>query len=173
MDIEKQIEEARKRGDFDDLPGQGKPLRIFQDISNDPALAQTNQVLADAGYAPDWVDIIKSVDRRMNRLREQIHQHLDRHRAQKEAIIVAAAAGTSTLQHAGNSGLAESICRDLLAHLQEEIAAINKDIDRYNLLLPVAHKQRHRSSLENRPKASRPKNKGSASGLSPMATFCA
>ena len=50
--VERQIREARERGDFDDLPGRGRPL----DLSDTDELWWVRRKLADEGlpvYHPD------------------------------------------------------------------------------------------------------------------------
>ncbi|MBQ3060364.1 MAG: DUF1992 domain-containing protein [Desulfovibrio sp.] len=49
---EKRIEEARDRGDFDNLPGQGSPLQL-EDMSHVPEdLRMAYKILSNAGCLP-------------------------------------------------------------------------------------------------------------------------
>lgn len=60
--IDKQIRESIERGDFDHLPGEGKPL----DLSRDPNVPQdwelAFRLLRDAGFAPDWIETRRQVE---------------------------------------------------------------------------------------------------------------
>lgn len=56
------IREAQERGDFDDLPGRGRPLRLDENpYAGDMALAF--HVLRNAGAAPPWVEANKELQR--------------------------------------------------------------------------------------------------------------
>ena len=52
------IREAQERGEFDDLPGRGQPLRLQSDAyAGEMALAY--QMLRNAGAAPPWIEADK------------------------------------------------------------------------------------------------------------------
>ncbi|MBI5304849.1 MAG: DUF1992 domain-containing protein [Chloroflexi bacterium] len=59
--VEKTIREAMERGEFDNLPGKGKPL----DLSVNPHTPEDWQlaykIMRDAGVAPDWVEQGKEI----------------------------------------------------------------------------------------------------------------
>ena len=58
--VDRQIREARERGEFDDLPHQGAPLPLEDDaFAGDRALAF--RMLRDAGFAPPWIETDKEV----------------------------------------------------------------------------------------------------------------
>lgn len=93
--VEEQIEEAMARGDFDRLPGKGKPL----DLSGDPWSEKdwlVNHILANAHVLPEWVELGKEIRAEIAALR-QAPPGPDR---------------------------------------AERIRALNRKIDRYNLLVP-------------------------------------
>jgi hypothetical protein len=58
--IEKQIREAMREGQFDNLPHQGKPLPS-DDNPNAGAWGLAYKMLKDAGYAPPWIEADKEV----------------------------------------------------------------------------------------------------------------
>lgn len=61
--VEQRLAEAIERGDFDDLPGAGKPLAIEPDDPYvAPELRMAYKILKNAGYIPEEV-----------RLRREIH----------------------------------------------------------------------------------------------------
>jgi len=60
--IDKQIREAMERGDFDNLPNQGKPLRLERDPNVPAEWEMAFHLLKNAGYAPDWIETRKQVD---------------------------------------------------------------------------------------------------------------
>jgi len=49
---EERIQEAIRRGDFDNLPGTGKPLELDDDLLVPPELRVANRVLKNAGLVP-------------------------------------------------------------------------------------------------------------------------
>ena len=62
---ERLIREAQQDGEFDDLPGHGRPLRLADDTyAGDMAMG--NHVLRNAGAAPPWIETDKAV-------RQQLH----------------------------------------------------------------------------------------------------
>lgn len=57
--IDKQIREAEERGDFDNLPGRGKPLRL-ENWDSEWGLAF--HVLKNAGETLPWISLGKDID---------------------------------------------------------------------------------------------------------------
>jgi hypothetical protein len=49
---EERIQEAIRRGDFDNLPGAGKPLELDDDLLVPPELRVANRILKNAGLVP-------------------------------------------------------------------------------------------------------------------------
>jgi hypothetical protein len=58
--IDEAIAEARERGEFDDLPGRGEPLRIKENpLAGDWEMAF--HVLENAGMAPPWMEMSREI----------------------------------------------------------------------------------------------------------------
>jgi hypothetical protein len=57
--VERQIREAQERGDFDNLPGRGKPLRIQ---SWDDEWGMAYHVLKQAGETLPWISLGRDID---------------------------------------------------------------------------------------------------------------
>jgi len=53
---EQRIAEAMARGDFDDLPGAGRPLRPEDDALVPPELRMAYRILRTAGFVPPEVE---------------------------------------------------------------------------------------------------------------------
>lgn len=105
--IEQQIREARERGDFDNLPGKGKPLNL-NDVGLVPEdMRLAYHVLQNSGFAPEWIEL---------------GQEIDRERASLEAEL---AQGTRAER------------RERLRGLRERIEALNRRILDYNLRVPL------------------------------------
>jgi Domain of unknown function (DUF1992) len=60
---ERQIKEAMDRGDFDNLPGKGKPLNLDEDASIPVHQRMMMKVLKNAEALPDWISLEKDIDR--------------------------------------------------------------------------------------------------------------
>jgi hypothetical protein len=59
--LDRAVGEARRRGDFDDLPGRGEPIRLNpEQPDNEWELAFS--ILKNAGYVPYWVELGKEID---------------------------------------------------------------------------------------------------------------
>jgi hypothetical protein len=61
--VERRIEEARARGDFDDLPGAGRPL----DLDDDPLVPEemriAHRILKNSGFAPPELQELAEINR--------------------------------------------------------------------------------------------------------------
>ena len=63
--VERKIREAQERGDFDDLAGQGRPLRIDKNpYARDWELAY--KILKDHEFAPPWVEASREMERALD-----------------------------------------------------------------------------------------------------------
>lgn len=69
--VDKQIREAEERGEFDDLPGRGKPLRLEQ---WDAEWGLAFHVLKQAGETLPWIALGKEIDAARERLRDFLHR---------------------------------------------------------------------------------------------------
>jgi hypothetical protein len=85
--LDEAIGEARQRGDFDNLAGEGKPLPArSSQHAGDWSLAF--DMLESAGYAPYWIELGKEIRAETNaldKLRERTARHLAEHRARSQA----------------------------------------------------------------------------------------
>lgn len=59
--VEKRIKEAAERGDFDDLPGQGVPLKLDDDAMIPPELRMAYRILRNAGFVPPEVMALREI----------------------------------------------------------------------------------------------------------------
>jgi len=78
---EERILAAMQRGDFEDLPGTGKPLPD-EDLSMVPEeLRMAYRILKNAGFAPPEMDL----RRQINRLESQLVAEIDAGKRQQQA----------------------------------------------------------------------------------------
>ncbi|MGC8779872.1 MAG: DUF1992 domain-containing protein [Anaerolineae bacterium] len=59
--VEEKIQEAMARGDFDNLPGAGKPLDLDGYFAAPEDLRMAWSVLRSAGYMPEEVELLKEI----------------------------------------------------------------------------------------------------------------
>jgi hypothetical protein len=70
---ERLIREAQDEGRFDDLPGQGRPLHLDDDVLAGE-MAMAHHLLRNAGAAPPWIETDKSVRRQRERIEELLQR---------------------------------------------------------------------------------------------------
>ena len=61
IDVSKQITEAMERGEFANLPGKGKPLKLDTNPYLTPQARMVNRLLKENGFAPRWVELEKEI----------------------------------------------------------------------------------------------------------------
>jgi uncharacterized protein YutE (UPF0331/DUF86 family) len=66
--VEEIIQAAMARGEFDDLPGKGKPLDLDSYFAAPEDLRMAFSVLRNAGYLPEEVQLLKDVAALRDRL---------------------------------------------------------------------------------------------------------
>ncbi|HEV7473789.1 MAG TPA: DUF1992 domain-containing protein [Pyrinomonadaceae bacterium] len=59
---EKRLREAIENGEFDNLPGKGKPVDLEENPFEDPDLRVVHRLLRNAGFAPAWIEERKDID---------------------------------------------------------------------------------------------------------------
>jgi len=59
--VEALIQEAMERGEFDNLPGQGKPIDLTEYFETPEEVRLANSVLKSAGMTPREVDLLKEI----------------------------------------------------------------------------------------------------------------
>jgi Domain of unknown function (DUF1992) len=57
--VDEQIQEAMDRGEFENLPGKGKPLNLEEDAHVAPELRMAYRILKRAGIPPEEVILAK------------------------------------------------------------------------------------------------------------------
>ncbi len=60
--VEQRIAEAARRGDFDDLPGAGRPLALDDDCLVPEELRAAYRILRNAGYVPEEVQLLAEIN---------------------------------------------------------------------------------------------------------------
>ncbi|MFO7173043.1 MAG: DUF1992 domain-containing protein [Bacillota bacterium] len=66
--VEEQIQEAMARGDFDNLPGKGKPLDLTENPFEKDWLV--HHILKNASVAPEWIELRREIQADLAWLRD-------------------------------------------------------------------------------------------------------
>ena len=70
--IDQKIREAMEQGEFDDLPGKGKPIATSENPFEDPEMRLAHRMLRNAGFAPSWIEERKDIDSEFEIARNQL-----------------------------------------------------------------------------------------------------
>jgi len=119
--IDEQIRQAIQRGDFDDLPGKGKPLDLNENPYEDPGWRMTYRILKENGYTLPWIENRRNIELDF----ERVTKTLDRSWEWRKN----ATSRRGTMH-------AEREWQQALQKFREEIEKINKRIRNYNLETP-------------------------------------
>lgn len=135
--IEQLIREARERGDFDNLPGKGKPLDLTPNpYAQDQEMAF--KILKDSGCAPEWIELDKAIRGRLDKARRALARAREVYEQRLGELGQPAG-----LAEAKNERAVEG-WRRAVAVFEEEVAALNKEIASLNLKVPSSRFQRPR-----------------------------
>jgi DnaJ family protein C protein 28 len=141
--VERQIVEAQKRGEFDDLPGKGRPLDLTESPFADPDWRVAYKILQDNGFTLAWIELDKEIRAELKACREQLLQsrrwyersiaHLRPRESRwvKEERI--------RVQHTWEQALET---------FADQVAQINKRIELLNLKVPLVSLQRLKISID-------------------------
>jgi Domain of unknown function (DUF1992) len=113
--VDEQIREAEARGEFDNLPGKGKPLQVQSWAGGEWGMAY--HVLKQAGETLPWIALGRDIEEAQSRLREML----------------------SRVPRIPRSELARARERYL-----REAAALDKLLEEYAFIVPVRHLERGR-----------------------------
>ena len=70
--VEQRIWHSVLEGDFEKLPGQGKPLKMEGNPHMDPAEDLAYRILYQNGFAPEWIELNKEIRFHMERWRRAL-----------------------------------------------------------------------------------------------------
>lgn len=131
--IDEQIRQAMERGDFDNLPGKGKPLDLSENPHEDPGWRTAYRMLKESGYTLPWIETRRNIELDFERAAKSLHQSWDLRKT---------AAGRRGLMHA------EREWQQALQKFREEVDKLNKRIRDYNLEVPLDQFQRRQINAD-------------------------
>ena len=131
--IDQKIREAMEQGEFDDLPGKGKPLDTFENPFEDPELRLAHRMLRNAGFAPSWIEERKDIDLEFENACHQMS---------RVWMVLQNALGTD------NERGARARWEKALTSFRKQAAELNRRITAWNLKVPAAGFQRALIDIE-------------------------
>lgn len=124
---DRKIREAMEEGRFENLPGKGRPLNL-ETYSRLPAeLRAAHRLMKEANILPDWIELSRSIrtaEEKWERRREQFLSRRRNMRAPDPVREQPACARMDRLRTA------------FLSDMAKDLASINRDIDKLNLIAP-------------------------------------
>lgn len=141
--VEKQIREAIERGDFENLPGQGKPLDLGENPFTPREWQLAYKILKDAGMSPEWIEQDKEIRTERKALASLLVERARRirERAAREKTL---SPDRMIVEHEKLAMVREQIC----ARFRERAADLNRQIDTFNLKVPSSRLHHPRIRIE-------------------------
>jgi hypothetical protein len=113
--IDRQVEDAARRGAFDNLPGKGKPLDLTPQPGEHDGTWAARQVTKNAGFSLPWIDLAKEIDADIAACKQMLEW----------------ASKASRIRR-----------KELLAEYRERALAAREKSRNYNLMVPSPYLQR-------------------------------
>lgn len=135
--VEDLVREGQDNGAFDNLKGAGQPLNLRKPIFGaEKDLA--HQLLKDNDLKPAWISNRGDILQACQALRDEMSRVWLQHEQEY-----------SLLQGQGNTSLLIISWDDACLKWEKRIAALNKQIDNFNLKRPVNNLELYKLTLEN------------------------
>ena len=142
INVNEQLQEAMARGDFDDLPGKGKPLKLEDNPFIAPEVRMVNQMLKDNGVVPRWIEVDKEIRAESEGVEKRLANIKER-RKRLEALI-----RVQPLRHDDIRRSFELERARALETYTSQLKTLNKKIQRWNLMIPLQNKQQPLYNLD-------------------------
>jgi DnaJ family protein C protein 28 len=116
------IQKAMQDGQFDDLPGKGKPLKLDEYPFADAEWELAQHILKSSGYSLPWIETRQAIEKELAEARADLKRQWE---WRQEA-----------LDRGQPAGQIETQWRQREKAFREQIAELNKRIRDYNLMAP-------------------------------------
>jgi DnaJ family protein C protein 28 len=120
--VEEIIRRAIEEGEFDDLPGKGKPIGIVDNPHQDLGWRAAHHILKSSGFSLPWIEALREIDINLQRARDQLSNAWAWRQNQQDNKI--------------QTGSIESDWLRAKEQFRDEIGTINNQIRDYNLEVP-------------------------------------
>ena len=125
------LEQAVADGEFDDLPGVGKPLSLDQTPHVPADMRTAYRLLNDAGMAPDWIELGRRIRHEIDGVHSFVRAHHDRVQSARQALLESPAG-----EFADRFRRITRLHRDARIPLQRRLLRIGGMIKTYDVLAP-------------------------------------
>ena len=132
--LEDKIVEAMERGDFDNLPGLGKPLRLENDRLVPGEYRLAYRIMRDNDVQPDWIALQQEIDQRIQQARDDLDAA-----ARYFFAVQTELADKPGADNVRRRLRARDVRDDALAAFRDCVPEINKKIALFNLKVPAVH----------------------------------
>ena len=132
--VDEQIDEAIKKGEFDNLQGKGKPLQLLGDLSDKKLMRA--KIRQDAGFGAPWEDVAREIEVATQRANSSARRAWEF----REAGLRSKKADPARI---------EADFERARREVETQIAAVNSLILKYNLLIPPLLPHLHRVRLKS------------------------
>jgi len=129
--IDDRIAEAVERGDFDNLPGTGKPLNLANDRLVPDAFRLAHRIMRDNDVLPAWIELQKEIDTRLESMRKAIKRE-----SMMYVSMLADLRGKTDVESVKKRLAIRDRKSAAIAQLHDEIRRLNRKIQTYNLKIP-------------------------------------
>jgi DnaJ homolog subfamily C member 28 len=129
---ERKIQEWLDAGGADNLPGRGKPLNLEENPFLKQEYRLAFKILENADMAPDWIGLGNDIEASLSRLREMVRIY--HHSLRSDHIRLRAASFESAR---AIEQRVEKRKETFATEYREQIVAVNRLIDRFNVAVPV------------------------------------
>ena len=132
---ERRIQEAMEAGEFDNLPGMGKPLQHDDNPFVPEDMRVAFKALQNSNFAPDWMLLAQEIDADLAQMRESADRHF--------AILRRRLHETASNPYAIRR-LREEVVQLKKAHTRaatqhrSRLDSINRKISTFNQMVPIA-----------------------------------
>jgi DnaJ family protein C protein 28 len=128
--IDEIIQRAIQDGQFDNLPGKGKPLKLDENPHEDPAWRAAHHIIKSGGFTLPWIETLREIETTLESARADLRRSW--------------AWRCESLATAKDPAWIEAEWRRAVDTFREKVAALNKRIADYNLQAPSDRFQRNR-----------------------------
>jgi DnaJ family protein C protein 28 len=125
--VEERIQEAMANGEFDNLPGAGKPLTFSNNPHLEPGQEWAFHLLKRNGMAPEWIEREKAIRRNLETARKELRTAWEIFQLEPDY---------------------ERNWRQAVARFTEKLEVINRQINDFNLVAPTLTVHRAKLRLE-------------------------
>jgi DnaJ family protein C protein 28 len=136
--VERRIQEAQKEGQFDDLPGKGKPLDLLENPFVKPEWRLAHRMLKNAGFTLDWIELDKTIQAEVAQCQKLL----------KDQLLWAGKVLSSTDGRDDIDADLEDAYRWTVADYIERAKKLNEKIELFNLMVPLVHLQKHKVHID-------------------------